>query len=213
MDIIQGPVQVYTAKMAAPHGHTINYPVVTGIKNPGVQTRINCLLKDLAHKLIAMQTDHLTDQGFKQPVIITMEGWYEIKNNQRGILSITLGNYTFPYHAAHGLTIIKSLTVSTDDGTVYTLSSLFKKDSVYVDVLSDNVTLQIKERDIPVINGFEKICPDQDYYIADRCLVLYFQIYEITPYVFGFPFFPVSVYCITDIIKEGSPLELMAANI
>lgn len=213
MDIIQEPVQVYTAKMTAPYGHTINYPVVTGIKNPGVQTRINCLLKDLTCKLIAMQTGRLTNQGCKQPVIVSMEGWYEIKNNQRGILSITLGNYTFPYHAAHGLTIIKSLTVNTNDGTVYPLSSLFKKDSDYVDVLSEKVRLQIKEREIPVINGFEKISPEQDYYIADRCLVLYFQIYEITPYVFGFPFFPVSVYNIMDILKEGSPLELMAANI
>ncbi|WP_368073024.1 RsiV family protein [Virgibacillus salinus] len=54
--------------------------------------------------------------------------------------------------------------------------------------------------------------PDQDFYIADKALVIYFQLYEITPYVFGFPMFPISVYAIKDIINEDGPLGRMAEN-
>ena len=48
--------------------------------------------------------------------------------------------------------------------------------------------------------------------MADKALVIYFQLYDITPYVFGFPMFPISVYEIQDIIDENGPLGRMAVN-
>ncbi|WP_342669952.1 hypothetical protein [Pseudobacillus wudalianchiensis] len=41
---------------------------------------------------------------------------------------------------------------------------------------------------------------------------MYFQLYEITPYVFGFPMFLISVYNLQDIIDENGLLGRMAAN-
>ncbi|HHY20883.1 MAG TPA: DUF3298 domain-containing protein [Bacilli bacterium] len=69
--------------------------------------------------------------------------------------------------------------------------------------------IQIKQRDIFLLNGFTVIRPDQDFYIADKALVIYFQLYEITPYAYGFPMFPISVYEIQDIIDENGPLGRM----
>jgi hypothetical protein len=39
-----------------------------------------------------------------------------------------------------------------------------------------------------------------------------YQLYELTPYVFGFPQFPISVYEIQDIIREDAPLGVMLIN-
>jgi hypothetical protein len=71
---------------------------------------------------------------------------------------------------------------------------------------------QIVERKIQLITDFTVIKPNQDYYIADKSLVIYFQLYEITPYVYGFPMFPISVYDIQNIIDEMGPLGRMAEN-
>lgn len=42
--------------------------------------------------------------------------------------------------------------------------------------------------------------------------MIYYQLYELTAYVFGFPQFPISVYEIQDIIKENGPLGVMLMN-
>ena len=52
----------------------------------------------------------------------------------------------------------------------------------------------------------------QHFYIADKTLVIYFQLYEITPYVVGLPMFPISVFDLADIIDESGPLGRLATN-
>lgn len=206
MSFIQNPVQIITRKIVTPNQDLdIAYPVVVGMANQAVQYRINHQILALVHKLIV-------DQGYYREPRTTIQGWYEVKTNERGVLSLSIGNYAYTYMAAHGLTVIKSLTFDVQSGKNYELSELFKPGSDYVKVLSDMIRVQIKERDIPVLDEFQGIAPDQDYYIADKCLVIYFQLYDITPYVFGFPFFPICVYKIQDIIRENSPLDKMAIN-
>ncbi|MNG17010.1 hypothetical protein D3C84_1009670 [compost metagenome] len=78
--------------------------------------------------------------------------------------------------------------------------------------LSDIVAKQIAQRKIETLEPFKSIRPDQDYYIADRSLVVYFQLYELAAYVFGFAYFPISVYDLQDIINEDGPLGPMSAN-
>ena len=69
-----------------------------------------------------------------------------------------------------------------------------------------------KHRDIQLLNEFTAIQTNQDFYIADKVLVIYFQLYEITPYVEGLPMFAISVFDLIDIIDENSPLSRMAVN-
>src|SRR5699024_2812294 len=123
--------------------------------------------------------------------------------------------YTHSLHDAlpiYGLTLKKSLTFDTRDGKNYTLQELFRSGSNYTDVLSKMVQKQIKARDIPLIGDFLGISPNQDFYIADKALVLYFQAYEITPGYIGIPMFPISVYELQDIIDENGPLGRMMAD-
>ena len=198
------PVQVLTQRMLR-QNMNVFYPVVAGFNNQYVQHVINMTILNLVNKLIA-------DQGYYTNPGTQVTGWYELKTNERGVLSLNIGNYAYPPMAAHGMTYIKSLTFDTQTGRLYQLKDLFKPGSDYVKVLSDNIKVQIKERDITLLNGFTAIRPDQDYYIADKALVIYFQLYEITPYAFGFPMFPISEYELQDIIRENGPLDKMAVS-
>jgi len=110
------------------------------------------------------------------------------------------------------MTYIKSLTFDLEKGKLCGLKDLFKPGSDYVKRLSLLIDAEIKQRQIFLLNGFTAIRPDQDFYIADKALVIYFQLYELTAYAYGFPMFPISVYDLADIIDEHGPLGRLAAN-
>ncbi|MTI49286.1 DUF3298 and DUF4163 domain-containing protein [Sporosalibacterium faouarense] len=193
------PVYIKTNSYFTP---TVNmyYPFVYGLEDPSVQKHINYNIQNMMYKLIA---------ELRQPDMITyITGSYEIKNNQRNVLSLTL-NGLGDFHGAHPVTIVKSLTADTRTGEIYQLSELFKKGSDYVKVLSDMIAKQIKERDIPLLGEFKGIKPNQDYYIADKGLVIYFQQVEISPYYVGFPYFLIPIYDIQDLIPEDGILNRM----
>ncbi|MCY6369345.1 DUF3298 and DUF4163 domain-containing protein [Clostridium ganghwense] len=212
MNYIQNSVQIITKGLIKPgHKIVIEYPKVICMTNKAVQKKINDAILFLVNKLYVDQINQLVFlQGYPQIPKMEVNGWYEIKTNERGVLSLSIGNYTMAYPAAHGFTIIKSLTFDIQTGRIYQLYNLFKPESDYMEILSDIISKQIKERDIHLINEFKGIkTSDQDYYIADKALVIYFQLYELTAYAYGFPYFPISVYEIQDIIQEDTPLYKM----
>lgn len=150
----------------------------------------------------------LHEQGYPQNPLADVTAYYELKTNERNVLSLTLWNYTFA-GGAHGLTVQKGLTFNTETGKAYALKDLFKPGSDYVAKLSAIIKAELKTRDIPLLVEFNSIKPDQDFYIADKSLVIYFQVYELAAYVYGFLYFPISVYAIQDIIDEDGPLGKM----
>jgi len=196
------PVQITTQWHYRPNIE-MYYPYVSGPGHPAAIQKINAAIIDAINKLIARQY-------YYQDPRVQITGWYEIKTNERNVLSLAIGNYGYAPGAAHGMTYLKSLTFDVKSGKLYSLSELFKEGSDYVKVLSDIVAEQIKKRDIPTLEPFTGINPDQDFYIADKSLVIYFQLYELTAYAYGFPMFPISVFDISDIIEPDGLLGRMA---
>ena len=200
------PVRIETASHLAPNVQ-IYYPQVAGLADLGAQERINRAIHSDAGQLYRWQMATQIEGN------TAMQGWYEIKTNERGVLSLIQANYAYTPPMAHGMTLAKSLTFSVATGKAYGLGELFKPGSPYVERISANIKEQIRQRELPTLNGFAGIRPDQDYYIADKALVVYFQLYEISPYYVGLPMFPISVYELGDILAEGGPLEAMAAAV
>lgn len=202
----QLPVTIQTQKMGT-GVISIEYPSVVKLAQPHVMQQINHSIVQLVQWMYEQQ------QKSQTGTLSQMIGQYEIKTNERGILSLTLSNYSYSIPMAHGFTIVKSLTFDVNTGRVYRLQDLFKSDSNYVEVISKQVYQQLKQRDLPLLNGFESIQSNQDFYLADKSLVVYFQLYEITPYYVGFPMFPISVYDLLFIAAEPGPLSTLAADI
>ena len=203
---ISFPVKIETAKISSGPKKTVYYPQVFGMHDQRMEYFIN--------QTIIYQTQQLINQqiGDMTSTVEEMLGSFEIKNNQRQVLSLSLTNYTYHYRAAHGMTYIKSVTFDLEKRKLCELKDLFKPGSDYVTRLSNIIKEQIKQREVPTLNDFTSIQPNQDYYIADKALVIYFQLYELAPYVYGFPMFPISVYDLQDIIDENGPLGRMAEN-
>ena len=200
------PVPIETICIGNGNNQIVYYPQVSIGGNEPWQYTINVAISQQVGELIAMQV------GDIPTTVEQMLGFYEIKNNQRQVLSLSISNYTYHYMAAHGMTYIKSLTFDLEKEKICTLEDLFIPGSNYIRVISQLVKEQIAQRDIPLLEPFTEINPNQDFYIADKALVIYFQLYEITPYVVGFPMFPISVFDLVDIIDENGPLGRMAVN-
>ncbi len=190
------PVMVNTLKMKD-ENFEVDYPQVSCLMNPSAQEIINRAIINNVYELIQ-----------KQSPFVKMDGTYELKNNDKGVLSLTLINYAFA-GGAHGNTIVKGLNFDVETGHIYTLPELFKPGSDYIKKISEIIKVQIKERNLPTLGDFTEINPNQDFYIADRSLVIFFQLYEITPYFVGIPYFPISIYELEDIINENGPLQRM----
>ena len=200
------PVNIATFMMSGGPKKTIFIPQVVQMVNGQLELSINQAIIKETEGMIAQQ------EGEMEAPVEEMLGTYELKNNQRNVLSLSLSNYTYHAHAAHGLTILKSLTFDLEKGKKCSLGSLFKPGSDYVKQLSAIIREQIKERDIPLINEFTEIQPNQDFYVADKTIVIYFQLYELTPYVYGFPMFPIPLYELQEILDEKGPLGRLAEN-
>lgn len=172
----------------------VEYPLVEGLFNKNAEHYINSVLISIVNTLIE-QTDY-----FQNPMT-EVTGRYYIRTNNKGLLGISVEMYWFS-GGAHGMTVLKSVTFNVTTGRIYRLQDLFKESSDYVKRLTDIIKRQIQERDIPVIVDFTSIKPDQDFYIENRTLVIYFQLYELTPYAYGFPTFIIPTQEIDDILIE-----------
>ncbi|MET3851130.1 MULTISPECIES: DUF3298 and DUF4163 domain-containing protein [unclassified Paenibacillus] len=201
------PVTIHTVTYTAP-GTVIHYPQVTGLADKTAENKIN---HTIIRTIQDMQRAQQAVQTGSQP---ETTGNFEIKTNERGILSLVLSNYTYSTPMAHGYTIAKGLTFSMQTGNTYTLSSLFKPGSPYQAVLTAAVKKQVQERNLPVLDaGSITVAPNQDFYLADKALVLFYPLYAITPYYVGIPMFPISVYDLQDIAAEDGPLTILAADV
>ncbi|SEN38429.1 Protein of unknown function [Mesobacillus persicus] len=200
------PVRLKTVEVGTGPDQKIYYPKVIKMPNHRLEKFINQWIIYHTQQLINQQV------GESPSTVVEMLASYEIKNNQRDVLSFSFSNYTYHHQAAHGMTYINSLTFDLKTGKKLQLDDLFKPGSDYIGKISSLIQSQIEQRDIPLLNEFTTIQPDQDFYIADKTLVIYYQLYDLTPYVFGFPMFPISVYDLKEIIDENGPLGRMAEN-
>ncbi|SFC42513.1 DUF3298 and DUF4163 domain-containing protein [Clostridium uliginosum] len=119
------------------------------------------------------------------------------KNNDL-ILSFYNDYYEF-LGGAHGITTRTSYTVDKSKEILLKLNDIFLPKYNYQDIINKEIKNQInKEPDKYFDSGneFKGIKQDQNFYIEGENLVIYYQVYDIAPYVSGIPVFkiPLSLF-------------------
>ena len=175
----------------------VTYPVIEGLDDLRVQNYINSVLLSITNQLIK-------ELGYYENPDMEITGKYYVRTNDRGLLSISIEMYGFG-GGAHGFTILKSVTFDLKTGKIYSLRDFFAKDIDYVKFITEIVKKQIVEKEIPVIVDFTSIDPDQDYYIENNNLVVYFQLYELAPYAWGFPTFEIPMRQVCKMMGPAGP--------
>lgn len=203
MENLNLPIPIQTMMIFAPTSN-IYYPQIQWLKNPVIQNKVN--------RAIIKKVKQMFNKSYQQNYITGFTGGYEVKNNQRGILSLTMNTFASGPKLAHPIDQLTSLTTDVRTGKLYSLADLFTPDSAYIERLSAIISAQINKRNISTFQEFDIINSNQSFYIADKMLMIYFKRYEIAPRPFGYPTFPISIYEINDIINKDGPLGLMLSD-
>ncbi|HCC00853.1 MAG TPA: hypothetical protein DEP42_06540 [Ruminococcaceae bacterium] len=164
-----GSVQVASMKeqAEAPGMHfSASYPRLSGIGN---QERQQILNRTFHEASLSVKTQ--AEYAAKQAPILAQFG-YQVTRNEKGVLSIC--NERTLQQNGHDRREKQGIRVNTANGAPYSFSSLFKKNTDYVGVLSERVQAQIASKGFKgkQKKPFKQIGLQQDFYLTKTDLVL-----------------------------------------
>ena len=168
---------------------SIDVPKIEGLNDKELEYKLN---KDFEAEGKKLYEEYLSE--IKSSEELGVEGiqygksWYEVLNENDNTLSLVIYNY---YAQGSSNTTRKFYNIDKKNQTVLTLEGMFEG-SNYIDVISENIIEQMRERtkkdsnDVYWIDGdidtFKKIKKDQGFYINDKNeLVICFDKYEVAP--------------------------------
>jgi hypothetical protein len=185
-----------------PEKFTINYPYISNLNNDIINSKINNSIINEVSELFKSQVLLPEKTDFNE-----IFGTYETKVNKNSILSILFSMYTYVNRAAHGFTEYSSITINTQTGQIYNFSDLFNPKMYYTEFLNELAKQYINEKNIELISEYHGITPDQKFYLTEDKLVLYYQVYEYTPYYYGLFKIEIPYNSITNLLSPFSPIN------
>lgn len=191
---------------------TIDYPEITLAGNPDAAELIN---KEIALRVneCVKVADELYPEAIETYDLYYPEcGWFpwdvylgfEITYNAHGLLSLYSDQYTY-LGGAHGSTRRSSATWELDRGTRRTLDSFYEPGADYQTLILETMLTRAEnymatDPDIMLLIGYQdsikKYFNPQSFYLIPYGLVIYYQEYQVGPYVMRFVefFFPMDLY-------------------
>ncbi|OOM11353.1 DUF3298 and DUF4163 domain-containing protein [Clostridium saccharobutylicum] len=118
---------------------------------------------------------------------------YNITSDKNSFVSFYDDYYEY-LGGAHGLTTRTSYTIDKKKEELLNLKNLFAAGYNYTDIINNEIREQIKKNPQDYFDSgseFKGIGENQSFYIEDDNLVIYYQLYEIAPYVKGIPEFKI----------------------
>lgn len=199
-DIFSASVELSEQKLS-PSNFSIVYPFIPNGQNDKTIGKINNYIIEEVDKLFRSQVLLPEKVDFNDVM-----GTYEVMLNKNGVLSILFSIYTYVKRAAHGFTAYSSITLNVETGEVYSFSDLINSKMNYINFLNGIAKNYIKENNIGLINEYNGIVPNQQYYLTPDALVIYYQVYDYTPYYYGLFKIEIPYDKITNLLTPISPI-------
>ncbi|MFL0246015.1 DUF3298 and DUF4163 domain-containing protein [Candidatus Clostridium stratigraminis] len=167
-------------QILSPSEFKLKYPLIEELENKVAEDAINDLIVSLEGLLF---TDHAIVKKKKDLTDVVSD--YKVPLNEKGLISMLFELYIYENHAAHGMTYYGSITANLETGETYGFSDLFNSKVYYTRILSEIAVKKVKAMGVPLIAPYNGITDDQQFYLTPDSLVLYYKIYEFTPYYYG----------------------------
>lgn len=168
----------------------LNIPTLNNLKDKNIQDKINKYILNSIYDL-KNKTEKLAKTDMNNSTLIspyTVQTTYDVHYANSSFLSLTIMYYEYT-GGAHGISYKLPYNLSLKTSENVTLEKLFKPTTNYIDLINKEIQLQIdKKNSVPgtiPITEFKTISNTQPFYIDGSNLVIYFQPYEIGPYVLG----------------------------
>lgn len=118
---------------------------------------------------------------------------YTITKNNNSIVSMYDDYYEY-LGGAHGMTTRTSYTIDKKQEKLLDLKELFTAGYNYTDMINKEIKAEISKHPENYFDSgkiFKGIRENQNFYLEGDNLVIYYQLYDLAPYVFGFPEFKI----------------------
>ena len=178
-------------------------PQVTGISDKKQEDAINDKIIKWTESWIN-EVKEIADEYFKDKPTPLMPyqlyARYKLTNNS-DIISFYIDYYQFS-GGAHGITNRIAYNIEKSSGIEMQLKDIFKDNYNYKDVINKEISRQISkdpDRYFTGKDGFNGIGDNQNFYIKNHTIVIYFGLYEIAPYAAG-----ISEFIIPNNLLEGN---------
>ncbi|WP_025690088.1 PdaC/SigV domain-containing protein [Paenibacillus zanthoxyli] len=176
----------------------LDYPQILGLASASAQQSINDTLKKTAMSFAADAGQAIAEKN-EQDRPYEFDSNYVVTYNQNGVLSLVMSQYGYT-GGAHGMTLRQAFTFSLKDGKRLLLGDLFGANPNYKKLLNEKIGKQLKA-DAGYFGGFNGLNTEKYFYLKDGRVVLFFQLYEYTPYAEGFPEF---TFTFKELLPNGS---------
>ncbi|MDP4083370.1 MAG: WG repeat-containing protein [Bacillota bacterium] len=173
--------------------YLVYFPQVSGGSNVEIQRKINLFLKEFSG-IKTVSSNKQLDSSYT--------GDFDVPYFQKDLLVIEKTGYDYPFGAAHGIPLRRYAHINLKTGTIYQLKDLFKPGSQYVKMISGMIASRIKNKSYVFKDRYTGIRPDQPFFIDHNGLNIYFNPYEIAPYVAGFPTFEIPFEEVKSLIDD-----------
>lgn len=197
----------------------IKVPAIQGLKNKGLESRLNEKYLKENKKLYEKFMADMEDLKQKGGGHLGINGGYEVKTDTDRIYSI--GRYVVNTVGSSS-TVFKFDTIDKKNEILITLPNLFKDDR-YVDVISRNIKKQMVEQNKADNNKFywvsgieqngtmelfERISKEQNFYInTESKLIISFDKYEVAPGYMGIVQFVIPTEILSDILVSNEYIK------
>ena len=181
---------------------TANYPEVIGLLPANQNARYKDAVERINQTLERFVRMMMLENGATNPNLGEMAGNYKVTLNRNGVLSIRFENVSNIRNAAHPVTMVRGLTFNLRTGNTVDIASLFESGRGHRLIISNEIKRQIKVRNIPLISEFTRINDDQEYYLTDKALVVFFQRGDIAAGAAGVLEFPIPYTVLGNIIDR-----------
>lgn len=190
----------------------INYliynPEVKGVIDKKVEGEINAKLAEISYFKPFEESGQPKDIIIKQDDVLGYDyyGNFEVRYFKKDLLILDITGYYYPLGAAHGMPTKKTPSIDLVTGRFYTIGDLFMGGVYWLGELNKIIQKMIdtdKQYDYVFKDSFKSIKFDQDFYVDDDNLYIYFPPYDIGPYSAGFITFKIPFSEIQGMINKN----------
>ena len=178
-------------------------PQINGISNKKQEDIVNDKVIKWTENWIN-EVKQIADEYFKDkpsPLMpYQLYARYKVTNNS-DIISFYIDYYQFS-GGAHGITNRIAYNIEKSSGNEMQLKDIFKDNYNYKDIINKEISREISkdpDRYFTGKDGFNGIGDNQNFYIKNNKVVIYFGLYEIAPYAAG-----ISEFIISNNLFEGN---------
>lgn len=191
----------------------INYlvyiPLVQGIYDKNVEVEINNKLRDISNFRSSGINGVSNNLPITENDVIDYDyyGSFNVKYFNSDFLVLEIQGYYYPIGAAHGMPYKKTPNINLVTGKFYDLGDLFIDGVDWVGELNKIISNMIetdKQYEYVFKDQFKGIKEEQDFYVDNSNLYIYFLPDEIGPYVAGFVTFKIPFSEIQGIINKDA---------